>query len=289
MKKMRILAALVTAVAMIGSAVTAFAAPPAPSNLQGTTVVQNPIYAVLLPAAPVVTLNPLQIAGQPQVSSPWYVIANRSNVPVRVLAQFGTHSGLPATATPAVTWQTTAAGITHTEVARDVFLQLQWARPGATLSGLTGASNAAALTATAVGWTATDVVDGLVAINTALDVTAATGGAPLSATGGRGFALYLTGQQLNDAPAITVDNSAALTANQVAAFRFSGEVNRNPNVTWPNNVASARVIFTIAPVLPTAIAGIHSDGTGATLAVGNSAGQYNHLSTVHPGLFAIRP
>jgi len=76
--------------ALIAAPVTAFAADVTKvgdSTIAFTTTVTNPVYKVFIPAATPFVLDPFNLNGRGQVSSPDFCIVNRSNVDVAVRAK----------------------------------------------------------------------------------------------------------------------------------------------------------------------------------------------------------
>lgn len=65
MKKLKVFTALAVAATMAFSMVVNATAPPVPTHVQGTNVLVNPVYSVLLPTAPAIRINPLQIGSIP--------------------------------------------------------------------------------------------------------------------------------------------------------------------------------------------------------------------------------
>lgn len=97
MKRFKKFIASLLAVTMVAAPMTVFGQ--APVNLGGTATLINPVFSILLPTAPVLRLNPLGLMGQDQISSNWFVIANRSNVPVEISMFIGTQTVAAPTGT----------------------------------------------------------------------------------------------------------------------------------------------------------------------------------------------
>lgn len=271
MKKLKILVSVVLAATMIFSSTFAFAAaPPAPSVVTGTNTITNPTFAVLLPTAPAIRLNPFQIGllnnePFPQIHAPWSVIANRSNIPIQVDVRIAP----AATAGTAAIAQTNFVGHPGAIRAgsRDAFLNLIWA------SGVNLGSPAPTNTATAAAladlvWdyesvtlteTSTDTVTetdasiavtrpftvagGNLALQTAPTLTG-TATATLLTGGGHQFRVLLDAHSV--VPETGVVQAGAITDRQLAAFTFRGAIPYD--VTWTAGQVAARVVFTVTGI-----------------------------------------
>lgn len=253
MKRFKKLVAVGLSAAMVLSATAVFANPAA-THLQGTGAVLNPTFAVLLPAVPVVTVNPMRLgsttaAWVPQITSPWYAIANRSNVPIHVEMRVAPHT--VAAAANAATFAENQAGldtlIEETADVRAALLQLQFA--GAAPSGDLPASTANAAVVSGLAWTVAAADPHRVALH-----TPATGAAA-AMEGGHVVEFLLDAQALVDGGIVVAPGP--MTANQLTAYSFTGAV--NPAATWAANQVTARVVFTITGIAPTHYAAIVTD------------------------------
>lgn len=266
MKKFKMLVSGVLTAAMVLGSTIAYANP-APSLVSGTNTVTNPTFAVLLPTAPAIRLNPFQIGTTPTVTAPqisagWSVIANRSNVPVSVevrVAPSTTAVGPVATATSRASFVANPLAVGGD----DVFLQLNWAtRFNAPGTMPTNTATAANLSLYTLWDDCTTCDDANVALQTTFNNSAAvsapipahivpvlTGGTELTRInaedrGGHAFRVLLDSHSVNAATGAVAPG--AMTANQLAAFTFSGELDYNE--TWAAGAVNARVIFAITGV-----------------------------------------
>lgn len=311
-RRLKSLVASTLAVAMVLSSAAVVSAQN-PSSLTGTGVIQQPIISVFLPTAPVVTINPFGVGGAtaPEISSPIYIVANRSNVPVNVTMRVGPReqpAERPAVfAQDAEAFEAIAGNATN--VTRTVLLNIEWFTNVSDLGfRLINSANAAAMVSGPTG-TGANVVPGVVwnfadgaagARHVVYEtITTAGTGAALTATGGEEFHLRLgpanytlggTGALIGtlvqaNAEQARIDGTTTATgstlhhmnADQFVAFRFGGEL--NPSAPdWAPNTVSAQVVFHIQALTP----------AGVTAGIGTTPGQLAAVDNTY-NVFEIVP
>lgn len=280
MKKFgKILVSAALTATMVLSSTFGVAANPAPSILTGVNTVTNPVFAVLLPTAPAIRLNPFQIgvengAPLPQISSPWNVIANRSNVPVSVIVRVAPATlqiATPAPARPAAAFHPDVTAMQAADTAtRPAFLELEWAAGhGVMPAAATNTATAAILAGNDMDWTECDEDTGSTAkvaiinpfknsegtpADIPLHVIPTVVGAvnatlvntdPTVADNGHPFRVLLDAHEVNPTTGLVVPASR-MTRYQIAAYRFGGALDYD--VTWVAGQVNARVIFTITGI-----------------------------------------
>lgn len=236
--------AIILSLALVLAPTTVFANTPAPAMVTGTGAVTNPTFAVVLPTAAVITVNPLGIGGGAQISSPWYVVANRSNVPIVLTMRVGTHTGAVA-----ANQANFLADNSWTEEPREVNMSLRWATGGlptdlgntAAAAALQTAVNAPAVTVVSTGDAASSVM--------VAPITGEGTAAPTAATAGGGY-LYtiVLNQRPTTAGTAAFTDAANMEVAQYAAFSFTGLVDATD--TFAANTVMARMVFSIAPSPP---------------------------------------
>lgn len=281
MKRLKKLVAIALGATMILSTV-AVSANPAPTHLQGTGAVINPVFAVLLPTAPIIRVNPLQIGSipaveadplanppvlaapaviQPQISSVWQVIANRSNVPVAVQMRIAPSTvATPNNATFHDTMQAfnTAVETEATATSRAAFLQVVFAEDVPTLpspapSPLPILNTSAAAALQGLAWEAYEDTPAVQILYTPPGTEA---GAAM--TGGHVVHFLLAEHEYNFNAATGVSTIVAgpMDDDQYTAFTFDGAV--NPAATWAANQVAVRIVFTITGIAPVNFEAIES-------------------------------
>lgn len=234
--------ALVLSAVLLLSSVMVYGAAPVPALLTGTGTVTNPTFSVLLPTAPVIRLNPLQLGSEgqnimPQIDSANLVVANRSNVPVRVQVAVGTHTVAAPNNAHFVATSTAIGGF---GTSRAAFLTVRWAT-GAALSGTFLGNTPIATLQNAADWgfqTTGSAITSSGAVMTASNVESV-----------HTFYMLLAAQHTTvNAGVVTISAGAIMADEQYTAFRFGGAV--NPSATWAANQVAARVVFTVTALAP---------------------------------------
>jgi len=219
---------------------TSVFANPSDVTLSGTSTVVAPIYSILLPTAPVISVNPFQIgardddAAPPQVSSPVYVIANRSNIPVLISAEFiatttsGTAPNQPAQHPAIFVDNDNAGAISNSEeTTKHAFLYVEFATTFTVSDAFTNRTSAR--DAAAIAWTFP---------NTDTNHMRTLKAAPADAVK-VGMILDAHPYNYDTGSGRITDANMALT--QVVAYRFGGAV--APFATWGANNVAARIVF----------------------------------------------
>lgn len=309
-RRLKSLVASTLAVAMVLSSAAVVSAQN-PSSLVGTGTIQQPIISVTLPAAPVITINPFGVGGAtaPEISSPVYIVANRSNVPVDVTMRVGPREQ-PATDRAFFAVDAEAFGAIDDD-SRTVLLNIEWFT-NVTDEGnrLINSANAAAMVSGPTG-TGANVVPGVIwnfaegaagaRSPVSTPIVTAGAAAAMTATGGELFHLRLgaanytlggTGtligtqvhanteanRLLGGGNAVTDSTLHHMNQNQFVAFRFGGELNPDaPN--WAPNTVAAQVVFHIRALTPAGVLADIGTDPGDLEAVNNT---YNVYTVVQP-------
>lgn len=238
MKKMKLFAAALVCLTMALSPLSAFGTPvptPMPA-LVGTSSVLEPIVTVLLPTAPAIRLNPLQVGGttanpQPRIWSPWYVIANRGNTPVDIT--LGVTPRIAGTATLVAN-----AGLaTPNNDNATAWLNVTWSNAPTGTAARTNAQTAVQLQG--LPWEA--------GTGTAVQTLGTAGEAVTHR-----IRLDARAHTFNEVTGVTTWGAPNMTTGQYVAFALRGEI--NPRATWGTgataNTVTADLVFTITPVSP---------------------------------------
>jgi len=232
--------AITVAATMVASSTVAFAQ--ADSALAGTGTVISPTYSVLLPTVPVVRVNAFELGGADQVSSPVYVIANRSNVDVQVTMTVNATT----TAAAGATYVNEASELADDDT-KQAFLYVQFA------SGITGelTNTATAVQASAANWTFRTESD-------AIEDSQVLG---LAATVQDASVLYLIlnahEYDYNATTGAGTIKAGNMNNNQFVAYTFGGAV--NTFAPWAANNVAARIVFSFDPIKGGDVADYRSD------------------------------